>query len=248
MGLTYLDGAEEIRLCFRWIAPGSFKMGSPETEPERITEREKQHEVYITKGFWLAESTCTQALWEAVMGEGDKNPSRFKGKERPVDEVTWKDAHAFIKKINQQVEGLHLRLPTEAEWEFACRAGTKTPFSFGKNITPEQVNYRGDYPYAKAKTGLYRKETVDVKSLPPNPWGLYEMHGNVWEWCADRFQKKYEQDTKVDPRGPATGDARVRRGGCWDYDADHARSAYRYVFDPGYRDDDLGFRPAQGIS
>ena len=174
------------------------------------------------------------------------NPSRFKGEHKPVENVSWNETQRFIQTLNEEVEDLHLRLPTEAEWEYACRAGTTTPFSFGDNITPEQVNYNGDYPYAEAKKGLYREEAVDVKSLPPNPWGLYEMHGNVWEWCEDWYQEKYEQDKKVNPKGPSRGDARVVRGGGWNSLGQHVRSAYRYRIEPGNRHVYIGFRLAQG--
>ena len=174
---------EGVTQRMRWIPPGEFLMGSPEDEPERV-DNERRHEVVLTHGFWLAETACTQALWEAVMG---KNPSRFKGPERPVENVSWDDVQGFIARLNERVPGLELRLPTEAEWEYACRAGTQTPFWFGDNITPEQANYDGNYPYAGGKKGLYREQTVEVKALPANGWGLYQMHGNVWEWCADWF-------------------------------------------------------------
>ncbi|MCP4702684.1 MAG: formylglycine-generating enzyme family protein, partial [Gammaproteobacteria bacterium] len=165
----------------RQIEPGRFMMGSPESEAKRDDD-EHLHEVTLTRGFWLAETACTQALWQAIMGE---NPSHFKGEEKPVERVSWEDAQKFILQLNEEKPGLALKLPSEAEWEYACRAGTDTPFWFGDNITPEQVNYDGNYPYAGGKKGRYRKETVDVKALPCNSYGLYQMHGNVWEWCAD---------------------------------------------------------------
>ncbi|MEW6220414.1 MAG: formylglycine-generating enzyme family protein [Thermodesulfobacteriota bacterium] len=199
-----------VRQVLRWIRPGSFQMGSPPNEPERF-KNEEQHEVILTRGFWLADTACSQRLWQAVMGE---NPSRFKGEARPVERVGWEDCQAFLARINEQVPGLELRLPSEAEWEYACRAGTTTPFSFGTTITPDQVNYDGNHPYAGDRKGLYRQETVDVKSLPANPWGLYEMHGNVWEWCADWYGE-YSAATVVDPVGPFTGTGRVLRGGSW---------------------------------
>jgi formylglycine-generating enzyme required for sulfatase activity len=151
-----------IEQRFRWIEPGKFMMGSPESEPERYDD-ELLHEVVLTKGFWLAETACTQELWEAVMGS---NSSRFKGKKRPVENVSWEDCATFLEKINILIPGRNFRLPTEAEWEYACRAGTQTPFSFGDNITPEQVNYDGNYPYNNGPKGEYRGKTVDVGSLP----------------------------------------------------------------------------------
>lgn len=227
---------------FRWIVPGTFLMGSPESEPER-RENEIQHPVILTQGFWFADSACTQALWLAVMGS---NPSHFQGlHDNPVEQVSWGDVQRFIQVLNERLTDLQARLPTEAEWEYACRAGTTTPFSFGENITPEQVNYLGDHPYAGAAIGLYRKKAVLVKSLPPNPWGLYEMHGNVWEWCAD-WLGDYPTMVVVDPSGPPTGQSRVLRGGSWLGYAWGARSAYRRGYEPDDRSSRIGFRLALG--
>ncbi|HMW19610.1 MAG TPA: formylglycine-generating enzyme family protein [Nitrosomonas sp.] len=202
----------EVTQRFRWIVPGTFTMGSPENEAER-REDETQHLVTLTQGFWLADSVCTQALWQAVMG-GD-NPAHFRDSpNHPVEQVSWNDVQQFIQTLNAQFPDIQARLPTEAEWEYACRAGTTTPFSFGGNITSEQVNYHGEYPYAGAEKGRYREKTVPVKSLPPNPWGLYEMHGNVLEWCGDWYGT-YPAEAVVDPIGPVTGQGRVLRGGAW---------------------------------
>lgn len=225
----------------RWIQPGKFLMGSPETEPERCSN-ELQHEVVLTQGFWLADTACTQELWEAVIGE---NPSRFKGAKRPVENVSFEDCERFLVKINQLRPDLELRLPTEAQWEYACRAGTKTPFSFGETITVEQVNYDGNYPYQGGEKGKNREETVDVKALPANHWGLYEMHGNVLEWCSD-WKGAYDRGRVVDPVGPKTGVKRVLRGGSWFNFARHCRSAYRYADHPGSRYYSFGFRLSRG--
>ncbi len=233
----------EVTQRFRWIAPGTFTMGSPENEAER-SEDETQHLVTLTQGFWLADSVCTQALWQAVMG-GD-NPAHFRGSpNHPVEQVSWNDVQQFIQTLNAQFPDIQARLPTEAEWEYACRAGTTTPFSFGGNITPEQVNYHGEYPYAGAEKGRYREKTVPVKSLPPNPWGLYEMHGNVLEWCGDWYGT-YPAEAVVDPIGPVTGQGRVLRGGAWGLNAGRARSAFRYGREPGLRYYGIGFRLALG--
>jgi formylglycine-generating enzyme required for sulfatase activity len=225
----------------RWISPGEFVMGSPQDEAERLDE-ETQHRVIVSRGFWLADTTCTQALWQAVMGE---NPSGFQGAERPVEQVSWDDVQGFIARLNTLVPEGGFRLPTEAEWEYACRAGTTTPFWFGAQITPEQVNYDGNYPYASGERGLYRRETVEVKALPCNGWGLYQMHGNVWEWCQD-WLGAYPGGAVIDPVGPAEGEDRVLRGGSWIVDGRHARSAQRDANLPGVRIDDVGFRLARG--
>ena len=238
MGLTLGD----VRQVFRWIAPGRILMGSPPDEPERL-DSEVQHEVTLSRGYWLADKACTQALWQEVTGA---NPSNFKNDARnPVENVSWDDVQEFMAQLNRLVPGLHARLPSEAEWEYACRAGTTTPFSFGTNISPEQVNYNGEYPYAGGKKGLYRQRTVPVGSLPANPWSLYEMHGNVWEWCADWYGP-YPTGEQVDPQGPQTGVDRVLRGGSWFHNGRDVRSAYRPGFEPGYRIGLIGFRLALG--
>ncbi len=227
----------------RWLNPGLFLMGSPEDEAERL-DNETQHEVILSQGFWLADTACTQALWEAVIG---KNPSQFKGAERPVERISWEDAISFIQRLNQQFTGLELRLPTEAEWEYACRAGTQTPFWFGANISTEQVNYHGEYPYVGGKKGKNRQQTAEVKALPCNGWGLYQMHGNVWEWCSDWYGD-YPKDTVTDPRGPEAGERRVLRGGSWFIIAGFARSARRSIYTPDFRVNFTGFRLARGQS
>lgn len=232
----------EARQVFRWIVPGRFRMGSPPDEPKRH-EDEVQHDVTLSRGFWLADTACTQTFWQAVTGS---NPSAFQDDPRaPVERVSWDDVQAFIGELKRRLPGLPVRLPTEAEWEYACRAGTTTPFSFGDNITPELVNYDGNHPYAGGNKGLYRAKTVPVASLPANPWGLYEMHGNVWEWCANWYGG-YVREPQVDPQGPQTGGDRVLRGGSWRHIGWLVRSATRYGFESGSRYDDIGFRLALG--
>ena len=241
-----LTDQRPVRQRLRWIPPGRFLMGSPEDEPGRYNDEGPQHEVTLVNGFWLFDTPCTQALWQAVMGE---NPSRFRSPDRPVEQVSWNDAQTFLERINGLVPGLGLSLPSEAQWEYACRAGTTTPFSFGTTITPEQVNYDGNHPYAGGDRGVYRGETVPVASLPPNPWGLYEMHGNVWEWCADHWHGSYDgapQDGSAWLRPEAhSGASRVFRGGSWSVLARLVRSAYRDRGHPGVRHDGLGFRCAR---
>jgi formylglycine-generating enzyme required for sulfatase activity len=241
MGFTY----KGVRQDFRWIEPGTFMMGSPKNEPgrESLGADESQHEVTLTQGFWLADTTVTQALWEAVMGN---NPSRFKGANRPVETVSWEEAQAFIRRMNEMKPELRLCLPTEAQWEYACRAGTTTTFSFGEQISPEIVNYDGNYPYHHGSKGEYREQTVEVASLPPNDWGLYEMHGNVWEWCRDRYGD-YPAQPVVDPTGVESGADRVLRGGSWINYGRGCRSAYRNHDVPAFRSGHCGFRLARGL-
>ncbi|MBM4201550.1 MAG: formylglycine-generating enzyme family protein [Gammaproteobacteria bacterium] len=211
---------------FRWIEPGTFLMGSPEDESERDANEGPQHWVTLTRGFWLADTACTQALWRAVLGD---NPSHFTGDpQRPVEQVNWRQVQEFLRALEALLPGDRADLPTEAEWEYACRAGTVTPFSFGASITPEHVNFDSNHPYKGGKPEIFRGTTLPVKSLPANPWGLYEMHGNVWEWCADG-QRAYTSEPVENPLGPLTGDRmpRVVRGGSWNSNATSSRSASR---------------------
>jgi len=232
-----------VRQRFRWIGPGSFVMGSRAREPERGSG-EVQHPVAFSRGFWLADTACSQAFWQAETGR--RNPSHFQEDPRnPVENVSWHDAQTFIADLNRRRPGLQARLPSEAEWEYACRAGTTTPFSFGVNITPDQVNYDGRFPYAGGEQGRYRERTVPVGSLPPNSWGLYEMHGNVWEWCADWYGE-YPTGAQFDPRGPGEGAYRVLRGGSWRHGGGSVRSADRFRDVPGRHRDFIGFRLAIG--
>ncbi len=250
--LTY-KGA---RQGFRWIppTPEPFLMGSPESEPGRDSD-ERQHPVLLTRGLWMAETACAQDLWEAVMGE---NRARFKGPRRPVENVSWTDAQSFIARLNRLLhavrgesaagegpEPLRLRLPSEAEWEYACRAGTTGPYAFGDAITREVANFYQPPSDKGDSSERFSGHTVDVGSLPPNAWGLYEMHGNVWEWCADWYGY-YPADLVADPVGPASGGARALRGGYWFAIAVHLRSASRDRGSPGRRNLDSGFRLALG--
>ncbi len=230
---------KKVRHAFRWIPPGTFLMGSPEVEVERF-ERELQHSVTLTKGFWLGETPVTQALWQALMGG---NPSRFKDPEHPVENVSWEDARLLIQKFNGLKPGLGLRLPTEAEWEYACRAGAATPFYCGNQITPGRVNYNGNFPYAGGEKGVYRQKTVAVYEFPANPWGLFQMYGNVREWCSDWYDA-YEEGAAIDPVGPESGESRLLRGGSWIARAGRCRSADRDFAIPVFRGFYVGSRLA----
>ena len=230
----------DVTQCLRWIPPGRFMMGSPETEDGRWEDEGPQTEITFARGFWLFDTAVTQALWTAVMGE---NPSAFPGDERPVENVSWDDAQRFITRLNERIPGLGLSLPSEAMWEYACRAGTETPYFFGTEPHPEDIHF--GHSARDQDTG-----TAEVKAKPPNEWGLYQMHGNVDEWCADFWWSSHE-GAKPDgsPRQSSDPDGvryRVLRGGSWDDPARYVRSAYRSVDDPGGRSDDLGFRCARG--
>ncbi|PCJ11381.1 MAG: sulfatase-modifying factor protein [Gammaproteobacteria bacterium] len=239
-----------VEQLFRWIHPGRFSMGSPLSEPKRDDD-EIPHQVLLSHGFWLAETSCTQELWSEAK-ERAENPAHFKGAQRPVDSVSWDDAQQWIEQLNRHVNsrgaqsgGGQFRLPSEAEWEFSCRAETQTPFNVGNTITPDQLNYDGKFPYDNGAKGLYRKETVPVKSFSPNSWGLYEMHGNVLEWCQD-YYGEYPKSEILNPLGPAKGNHRVLRGGTWIYSGRRCRSAYRSDFEPAVRGNGVGLRLAWG--
>ncbi|MEK8025880.1 formylglycine-generating enzyme family protein [Pseudaquabacterium rugosum] len=244
----------QVTQRFRYMPPGEFWMGSPDDEPEREEAEGPRHRVRLTEGYWLADTACTQALWFAVMG--GKNPSHFQHDlARPVEKVSWDDVQTFLQRLQPLLPaGCEAVLPTEAQWEYACRAGTQTPFSFGPDVTPEEVNYEGSFPYAAGRKGEWRGKTVPVRSLPANGWGLYEMHGNVWEWCSDGVLKgddlrRYpaQQDGDVlenpsQPQGSGPAAQRVLRGGSWFLCAGACRSAYRRSYGRGKRISEVGFR------
>ncbi len=235
-----LKGVQQV---LRWIPPGKFLMGSPEIDPERLNN-ETLHKVTISKGFWLADTACSQRLWVAVMGD---NPSNFKeSKDNPVETVSWDDCQQFIDTANQLLPAeFNLRFPTEAEWEYACRAKTQTVFSWGDSLTTEQANYDGNYPYNKGESGEYREKTIDVISFPANPWGLFQMHGNVREWCSDWYGEYLNQDV-TDPIGSQHGQDRVLRGGSWANYGRSLRSASRSHYWLDFRFGSAGFRLAGG--
>ncbi|MBW2194476.1 MAG: formylglycine-generating enzyme family protein [Deltaproteobacteria bacterium] len=213
-----------IGMKFVLIQPGTFMMGSPLDEPLRKPD-EKQHKVTISKPFYLQTTEVTQELWKMIMGH---NPAVFKtcGTDCPVSMVSWNEAQEFIKRINEKEKTDKYRLPTEAEWEYACRAGTTTVYYTGNCITTDQANYHGKHPLPGCPEGPNRETPLAVGSFPPNAWGLYDMHGNLWEWCQDWYGD-YPSSHVTDPTGPSSGDGRVVRGGSWNHFGANMRSAYR---------------------
>ncbi|MFO0926474.1 MAG: formylglycine-generating enzyme family protein [Gemmataceae bacterium] len=179
----------------------------------------------------------TQAQWRTVMGD---NPSKFKGDNLPVENVSWDDCQVFCRKLGEKT-GKRFRLPTEAEWEYACRAGTTTPFHFGATISTDQANYDGTSTFGGGTKGAFRAKTMPVGSFPANAWGLYDMHGNVDEWCQNRYGAYREEDLN-NPKMDSDGAARVLRGGSWNGIPGDCRAAYRFWDNPGYRDAVLGCR------
>jgi formylglycine-generating enzyme required for sulfatase activity len=203
-------------------------MGSPNGE-EGMRPDETQHKVTLTKGFYMGVHLVTQEQWQEVMG---KNPSIFKGeKNLPVENVSWKLCQSFVKKLREKDKKPY-RLPTEAEWEYSCRAGTTTPFHFGATISTDQANYDGTFAYGNGKKGAYRKKTTPVDAFPANAWGLHDMHGNLMQWCQDWYDDYPKKDV-VDPQGPEKapiareGEMHVLRGGCWQSHPVDCRSARR---------------------
>ncbi|HSF73115.1 MAG TPA: formylglycine-generating enzyme family protein [Microcoleus sp.] len=264
------DLGNGVVLKMVYIPGGTFMMGSPAAEEGRHDNESPQHQVTVP-AFYAGKYPITQAQWQAVMG---KNPFFYKVKKRPVEFVPWNMAVEFCGKLSQKT-GKKYRLLSEAEWEYACRAGTTTPFHFGETITPNLVNYDGNSPYANAPKGLNRRKTTDVGSFPPNrhlhqlhslsgitvsdsflersnsflemsnAFGLYDMHGNVSEWCSDRWHDNYNgAPTDGSSWETGTDDRRVLRGGSWSNAAVDCRSASRGRFRAGYRNVNLGFRVA----
>jgi formylglycine-generating enzyme required for sulfatase activity len=261
-----LGDGEDYNLVqrLRWVAPGEFLMGSPDDEPGRLENEGPQHRVILTQGYWLFDTPCTQALWEAVM---DDNPSRFKSPTRPVEQVSWDDSQVFLERLNERIPELGLSLPSEAQWEYACRAGTDTatyagaleilgernapvldPIAWyggnsGVDFELENGHDMSSWPekqYSSAKGGTH---PVGLKR--PNAWGLYDMLGNVLEWCEDG-RREYQDKAVEDPQGTLkAGGVRVIRGGSWGADARDVRCAFRGAGEPGNRFGYLGFRCAR---
>ena len=218
-----------VKMEFVLIRPGSFMMGSDKGSPEE----KPVHKLAITKPFFLGKHEVTQAQYQAVMGA---NPAHFKGDDTlPVEMISWNNCQEFLKKLNEKIPGKEFRLPTEAQWEYACRAGSTTDFFFGDDESLVD-QYAWNYNNGEEKTHL-----VGVKK--PNAWGLYDMHGNVWEWCQDFYGGKYyETSPAEDPKGPQTGPLHVLRGGSWDLVPKACRSFCRYKGDSSFRHVFIGLR------
>jgi formylglycine-generating enzyme required for sulfatase activity len=235
--LGFTEDINGLKLEMVELLGGTFTMGSPASEQQRDGD-EVQHQVTVS-GFYMGKYEVTQAQWQAVMGT---NPSSFKHKDDlPAESVSWEEAVEFCRKLSAMT-GREYRLPTEAEWEYAARAGTTAPFAFGATITPEVVMYDGNYPYANAAKGPNRLFTSPVGNLGlANSFGLYDLHGNVWEWCSDWYGN-YASGSQTNPTGATSGQNRVLRGGSWSRNGSHCRSAVRYQLAPGGRGDYIGFR------
>ena len=230
---------KDIEYAFRWCPSGTFTMGSPVGERWRKID-ETQHQVTLSRGFWMLETEATQGMWESVMGN---NPSNFKGAKRPVEMVSWNDCQEYIKKLNDlnvAPAGLKFSLPTEAQWEYACRAGTTTAFHFGDTttLTLERALFSG--LTSARNTG----QTKEVGSYPANDWGLHDMHGSVWEWCSDLYEA-YPDGAATDPTGGSAESLdRVFRGGSWHNGSGALRSAWRDHHPPTMRQSPIGCRIA----
>ena len=234
--LALPDLKDGLRLV--WIAPGSCRMGSTRDESAREADEVPQREVSITKGFYIGSHEVTQREWQSVMGS---NPSRFKGPERPVEGVSYHDALLFCEKL-AELTSRKVRLPEEREWEYACRAGTATSYSLGGALTPKQANFGNDLGLERSGEHPRSRGTTPVGQYLPNAWGLYDVHGNVWEWCQDAYRRV---DLKSDGLKSGTGreeDLRVVRGGAWLFGANDCRSASRTGYPATTRASFVGFR------
>lgn len=217
------------------IPAGTFTMGSPTSEVDRKSN-ETQHQVTLS-AFKMSKYEVTFEQYDLfcdATGRSKPSDEGWGRGNRPVINVSWDDATAFA-------EWMGCRLPTEAEWEYAARGGTTTPFSTGNNLTTSQANYNGNYPYNNNANGEYRQKTLPVGSFAANAYGLFDIHGNVWEWCSDWYGD-YSTSALTNPKGASSGSFRVLRGGCWGNDACCCRSANRFGYTPAFRDDFIGFR------
>ena len=233
-----LGGGVNLELV--WIPPGGFDMGS-----DGYMDNEKPlHKVLFERGFWMGKCEVTQEQWERVMGD---NPAYFKGARNPVEQVSWDDAQAFIKRLNKQLKTatpkLGFKLPSEAEWEYACRAGTTTAFHFGESLNSNLANFNGKFPAGHGEKGDDRQKTVEVGSFEPNEWGLFDLYGNVWEWCEDVYHENYVgAPTDGGAWLAPAGSCRIVRGGAWITTAQCCLSSHRVWLVSGSRRNTLGLR------
>jgi formylglycine-generating enzyme required for sulfatase activity len=245
------DLGNGITLDMVQIPGGTFKMGSSEGEKMASDDEFPQHTVTV-KEFWMGKFAITQEQWKTIARQPQiktdlkEDPSNFKGAKLPIEQVTWQQAKEFCDRLSKKT-GRTFDLPTEAQWEYACRAGTTTPFHFGPTITTDVANFDGNSTYAKASKGTYRKETIVVDSFDPNAFGLYNMHGNVWEWCLDDWHGNYEGAPSDDrawtnASNDSGSNSKVVRGGSWIDDPRYCRSASRYYIRSGNLSGDIGFR------
>jgi formylglycine-generating enzyme required for sulfatase activity len=233
------DLGNGIKLEMLLIPAGEFLMGSPDSDNNVSDDEKPQHRVRITKPFYLGKYLVTQEQWEAVMSS---NPSHFKGPKNPVEQVSWNECQGFLGKLNAKAGGQKgkFTLPTEAQWEYACRAGSTTRYYFG-----DEESKLGEYAWYGATLG----KTHPVGGKKPNAWGLYDMHGNVFEWCQDCYENSYYNHSPTDdPTGPATGSSRALRGCYQDYGAWGCRSAYRFGIGPGGKNSFLGLRVSRVLA
>ncbi len=231
-----IEKTYDIDLAMVYIPSGEFMMGSNEIDREKPI-----HNVTIKQPFYMSKYPITQVQWQAIMGN---NPAKFKDDNRPVEKVSWNDAIKFCEKLSN-LTNKNYRLPSEAEWEYACRANRTSPFYFGETITTELANYNGNKAYGSEPRGKYRQQTTDVGIFPPNVFGLYDMHGNVWEWCADNYQDSYNDTPKNGRSWKKDSKYKVLRGGSWDDNPFNTRSANRFRNNPDVMYYNIGFRVVQ---
>lgn len=231
--VTALESKNFQGIKFILIEPGCFQMGNPKPPTDRTIGESPSHKVCIEKSFYIGETEVTQKQWEDVMGS---NPSKTKVEDKPVDRVSWNDTQEFLQRLNVKDGGKYFRLPTEAEWEYAARAGSDTDYSFGDN--PSSLS-----EYAWFGNLGYKGSSHEVAQKKPNEWGLRDMHGNVWEWVEDWYSPTYYSGSpEKNPPGPEAGKYRVYRGGSWVGKAENLRSAVRFSALPVTRTHDIGFR------
>jgi uncharacterized protein (TIGR02996 family) len=233
--------ADGVEMAFHFIPPGSFLMGGSPGEGQQegfASIDERRHRVTLTRGFWVGSHPVSQGQWQAVLGTVPGEQQR--DDDLPVARASWHDCQDFCERLGART-GQRFALPTEAQWEYACRAGTTTPFHFGETLGTGQANYNGGYTYGRGRKGLYRRETTPVGMFPPNAWGLHDLHGNVWEWTLDGYGN-YPFEETTDPCNQHAGRSRVLRGGSWYSSPGNCRSAYRHRCDPDDRTDFHGCR------